>query len=124
MNFRNFLNAVKQNNTKEVKKYLNDKNFNPSQLNSIAIESAIESDSFDTFMLLIDDKRLNPSERDNNSLFFAIKSDNPKYFQILIKNKNIIDNLTIEWVENNFSYFDNKNDIKNKLLDILNIKNF
>tara|TARA_Y100001960_G_scaffold304192_1_gene357081 strand:+ start:10474 stop:10848 length:375 start_codon:yes stop_codon:yes gene_type:complete len=124
MNFRNFLNAVKQNDIKEVKKYLSNKDFNPAQLDSIAIESAIQHDSFDTFILLINDKRLDPSAMDNNSLFCAIQSESINFFKELIKINKVIKKLNIEWIENTFCAFENKNKMKETLIDILNIKNF
>lgn len=124
MNFRNFLNAVKNNNVKSVNKFLSDKSFNPAQLNSIAIESAIQSNSFDTFTLLINDERLNPSSMDNNPLFYSIQSKNKDFFRVLIKNKKVIDKLQYKWIEVTFSSLKDKDSMKETLIDILNIKKF
>lgn len=126
MNFRVFLNAVNNNNTREVKKLLSDKSFSPAKLNSFAIESSIHSNSFETFLILINDERFDPSSMDNNPLFYSIQSQNKEFFKVLIKNKKVINKLKLEWIESCFSFIKDKDkdNMKETLLNILNIKQF
>jgi hypothetical protein len=107
MEFRNFINSIKNNNIKEVKSFLNNKDFNLTNLDNLAIESSINVKSKESFEILINDSRFNLSAKDNNALFISLFIDDDFFFQSLIKNKSIIDNLTTQWINNIILYLQN-----------------
>lgn len=124
MYFRNFLNSIKNNNIREVKSFLKKTDFDPTQFDNLAIESAINSNADNVFDILIKDKRFNLSAKDNNALFYSIQNNDVFYFNLLISNKSVINHLSTKWIEENSSIFKNKKELKEKLKKIINIENF
>ena len=124
MHFRNFLNSVKNNNTKEVKSYLKNKDLDPTYLDNIALESSIIHNAPDVFKILISDNRFDLSAKDNTALFHSIHNSNLIYFDLLISKHSVIHSISKEWIFENFNHFKDKSHLKEKLLKIIHIENF
>jgi hypothetical protein len=73
-----------------VKKYLNNKNFNPSYNNNQAFLLAVKNGSYKVVEILIKDKRIDPTDNNNAAflhaqIFKKINNDHYKTREILIK---------------------------------------
>jgi hypothetical protein len=99
-----FIFSIHDNNVKEIKKLLKNKNIDPAHEYNYAVQITSQLGNIEMIKLLLNDPRVDPSDSQHSALRLAISHDNDELAKLLIKHPKfdftMSENIAIEYAFN------------------------
>jgi len=120
MKYINFLKHVKASDVRMICKGLSLKDLDVTKYSDHILSTAIEHSTSEVVELLLNDGRFNPVRNNNDALVFAERRGESGVFLAVLSNKDVIENITSEWVKENLE----KETYRRLALNAISIYNF